>query len=87
VKNDRHVIKERIKAGEQMRKDHEKILERASKGVDQAMHLFGDREEASRVFPEAFDLVKKEEKHIAEIDMKLEKLRSEHDKLKGKEVP
>ena len=30
VKNDRRIFKERIKAGEQMRKNHEKILERAS---------------------------------------------------------
>jgi exonuclease VII small subunit len=87
MKNDRRLFKERIKAGEQMRKELEKILERASEGVEQAMHLFGDREAALRVFPEAFDLVEKKEKRIAEIDKKLEELRSEVDKLKGKEAP
>jgi vacuolar-type H+-ATPase subunit I/STV1 len=87
MKNDRPLFKERIKAGEQMRKELEKILERASEGVEQAMHLFGDREAALRVFPETFDLVEKKEKRIAEIDKKLEELRSELDKLKGKEAP
>ena len=86
-KDDRRIFKGRIKAGEQMRKDHEKILKRASEAVDQAMHLFGDREEALRISPEAFELMQKEEKRIAEIDKKLEELRSELDKLKGKEVP
>ena len=86
VKNNRRIFKERIKAGEQMRKNHEKILERASEAVEQAMHLFGNRAAAVRVFPEAFDLVEKEEKRIAEIDKKLEELRSEFDNLKGKEA-
>ena len=57
VKNDRRIFKERIKAGEQMRKNHEKILERASEAVEQAMHIFGNRAAAVRVFPEAFDLI------------------------------
>jgi len=87
VKNDRRIFKERIKVGEQMRKNHEKILERASKAVEQAMHLFGDRETAVRAFSETFDLMEKEEKRIAEIDKKLEELRSEFDELKGKEAP
>lgn len=87
MNNNRRIFKERIKAGEKMRKDREKILERASEGVDQAMHLFGDRVAAVRAFPDAFDLVETEEKRIAEIDKKLEELRSELDKLKGKEVP
>jgi hypothetical protein len=86
VKNDRRIFKERIKAGEQMRKDREKILERATEGVEQAMHLFGDRAAAVRAFPEAFDLMEKEEKRIAEIDKKLEELRSKLDNLKGKEA-
>jgi hypothetical protein len=30
MKNERRIIKERIKAGEQMRKNHEKILEHLS---------------------------------------------------------
>jgi hypothetical protein len=87
VKNDRRIFKERIKAGEQMRKNHEKILERASEAVDQAMHLFGNCVAVVRVFPETFDLMEKEEKRIAEIDKKLEELRSELDELKGKEAP
>jgi hypothetical protein len=86
MKNDRRIFKERIKAGEQMRKKHEKILEQASEGVDQAMHLFGDREAALRAFPEVFDLMEKEEKRIALIDKKLEELRSELDNLKSKEA-
>ena len=55
VKNNRRIFKERIKTGEQMRKNHEKILERASEAVEQAMHLFGNRAAAVRVFPEAFE--------------------------------
>ena len=73
-KDDKRILKERIKAGEQMRKVHEKILRRASEAVDQAMHLFGDRDEALRVSPEAY-VVQKEEKRIAEIDKKLEELK------------
>jgi hypothetical protein len=86
MKNDKRIFKERIKAGEQMRKTHEKILERASEGVEHAMHFFGDRGAAVRAYPELFDLMAKEEKLIAEIDKKLEELKSELDNGKRKEA-
>ena len=86
MKNERRVFKERIKAGEDLLKERKKVFERASESVDQAMHLFGDREAARRVFPEAFDLMEKEQTRIAEINKQLEELRSKLDELKAEKA-